>query len=62
MEQKRGKDGWFPFGEVFSEQVGPEQTLQESSPQATYHFTRLDQVDSWLRPAKRIPTRASWRG
>ena len=46
MNRKRGKDEWFPIGDVFSGQVGSEQTLQEASPQAAYHFTRLDQVDT----------------
>ena len=62
MKRKRGKDEWFPIGGVFSGQSGPEQELGKVSPQAAYHFTRVDQVDSWLTPAKTIPTWASWRG
>ena len=45
MTRKRGKEGWFPVEEVFSGQNGGEQPLQEASPQARHHFTRLDQAD-----------------
>ena len=55
MKQKRGKDKWFPTGEVFSGQDGPEQALQEASPQATYHFTRLDQVDQLVGASEDDP-------
>ena len=55
MKQKRGKDEWFPIGDVFSGRGGPEQALQESSPQATYHFTRLDQVDQLVEASEDDP-------
>lgn len=55
MKRKRGKDGWFPVGEAFSGQDGEEQSLQESSPQATYHFTRLDQVDRLVEASEDDP-------
>ena len=45
MTRNRGKDEWFPIGEVSSGQNRPEQELLEDSPQAAYHFTHLDQVD-----------------
>ena len=55
MKRKQDKDGWFPIGEVFSGQGGPEQELQEASPQATYHFTRLDQVDQLVEASEDDP-------
>ena len=55
MNRKRGKDEWFPIGDVFSGQGGPEQELQEASPQATYHFTRLDQVDQLVEASEDDP-------
>ena len=55
MRRKRGKDEWFPLGDVFSGQVGSEQTLQEASPQAAYHFTRLDQVDQLVEASEEDP-------
>ena len=55
MKRKRGKDGWFPVGDVFSGRGGPEQALQEASPQATYHFTRLDQVDQLVEASEDDP-------
>ena len=55
MNRKRGKDEWFPIGDVFSGQDGPEQELQEASPQATYHFTRLDQVDQLVEASEDDP-------
>ena len=55
MNRKQGKDEWFPIGDVFSGRGGPEQTLQESSPQATYHFTRLDQVDQLVEASEDDP-------
>ena len=55
MRRKRGKDEWFPLGDVFSGQVGSEQTLQEASPQAAYHFTRLDQVDQLVEASEDDP-------
>ena len=55
MKRKRGKDEWFPIGGVFSGQDGEEQSLQESSPQATYHFTRLDQVDQLVEASEDDP-------
>ena len=55
MKQKRGKDEWFPIGDVFSGRGGPEQALQEASPQATYHFTRLDQVDQLVEAREDDP-------
>ena len=55
MRRKRGKDEWFPLGDVFSGQVGSEQALQEASPQATYHFTRLDQVDQLVEANEEDP-------
>ncbi len=55
MRQKRVKDGWFPIGKVFSGPGSPEQGLQESSPQAVYHFTRVDQVDQLVRASEDDP-------
>ena len=55
MNRKRGKDEWFPIGDVFSGRGGPEQELQEASPQATYHFTRLDQVDQLVEASEDDP-------
>ena len=55
MKQKRGKDEWFPIGDVFSGQDGLEQELQEASPQAAYHFTRLDQVDQLVEASEDDP-------
>ena len=55
MKQKRDKDEWFPIGDVFSGRGGPEQELQEASPQATYHFTRLDQVDQLVEASEDDP-------
>ena len=55
MKQKRGKDEWFPIGDVFSGRGGPEQALQEASPQVTYHFTRLDQVDQLVEASEDDP-------
>ena len=55
MKRKRGKDEWFPIGDVFSGRGGPEQELQEASPQATYHFTRLDQVDQLVEASEDDP-------
>ena len=55
MNRKRGKDEWFPIGDVFSDRGGPEQELQEASPQATYHFTRLDQVDQLVEASEDDP-------
>ena len=52
MKRKRGKGEWFPIGDVFSSEGGPEQALQESSPQAAYHFTRLDQVDQLVEASE----------
>ena len=34
---------------------GPEQELQEASPQAAYHFTRLDQVDQLVEASEDDP-------
>ena len=50
MKQKRDKDEWFPIGDVFSGRGGPEQELQ-----ATYHFTRLDQVDQLVEASEDDP-------
>ena len=55
MRRKRGKDEWFPLGDVFSGQGGPEQEIQEASPQAAYHFTRLDQVDQLVEASEGDP-------
>ena len=55
MNRKRGEDEWFPIGDVFSGRGGPEQELQEASPQATYHFTRLDQVDQLVEASEDDP-------
>ena len=55
MKRKRGKDEWFPIGGVFSGQGGPEQELQEASPQAAYHFTRVDQVDQLVEASEEDP-------
>ena len=55
MRRKRGKDEWFPLGDVFSGQGGPEQEIQEASPQAAYHFTRLDQVDQLVEASEDDP-------
>ena len=55
MRQKRGKDGWFPIGKVFSRQGKPEQAIQKASPQAAYHFTRLDQVDQLVGASEADP-------
>ena len=52
MKRKRGKGEWFPIGDVFSSEGGSEQALQESSPQAAYHFTRLDQVDQLVEASE----------
>ena len=38
MKRKRGKDGWFPIGGVFSGQSGPEQEIEKVSPQAASPF------------------------
>ena len=55
MNRKQGKDEWFPIGDVFSGRGGPEQELQEASPQAAYHFTRLDQVDQLVEASEDDP-------
>ena len=55
MNRKRGQDGWFPIGEAFSGQGGLDQAPQESSPQALYHFTRLDQVDQLVEASEDDP-------
>ena len=55
MKRKRGKDEWFPLGDVFSGQGGPEQEIQEASHQAAYHFTRLDQVDQLVEASEDDP-------
>ena len=55
MKRKRGKDEWFPIGGVFSEPNGPEQELQKASPQAMYHFTRVDQVDQLVDASEEDP-------
>ena len=55
MNRKRGKDEWFPIGDVFSGRGGPEQELQEASPQAAYHFTRVDQVDHLVEASEDDP-------
>ena len=55
MNRKRGQDGWFPIGEAFSGQGGLDQAPQESSPQALYHFTRLDQVDQLVKASEDDP-------
>ena len=55
MKRKRGKDEWFPIGGVFSEPNGPEQELQKTSPQAMYHFTRVDQVDQLVDASEEDP-------
>ena len=55
MKRKRGKDEWFPIGAVFSGQSGPEQELQKASPQAAYHFTRVDQVDQLVDASEEDP-------
>ena len=55
MNRKRDKDGWFPIGDVFSGQVGPEREFQETSPQAAYHFTRVDQVGQLLEASEEDP-------
>ena len=55
MKRKRGKDEWFPIGGVFSGQSGPEQELGKVSPQAAYHFTRVDQVDQLVDASEDDP-------
>ena len=55
MKRKRGKDEWFPIGGVFSGQSGPEQELEKVSPQAAYHFTRIDQVDQLVDASEDDP-------
>ena len=55
MNRKQGQDGWFPIGEAFSGQGGLDQAPQESSPQALYHFTRLDQVDQLVEASEDDP-------
>ena len=55
MRRKRGKDEWFSLGDVFSGQGDPEQEIQEASPQAAYHFTRLDQVDQLVEASEGDP-------
>ncbi|MCY3757631.1 MAG: replication protein RepA [Acidobacteria bacterium] len=55
MKRKRGKDEWFPIGGVFSGQDGLEQELEKVSPQAAYHFTRVDQVDQLVDASEGDP-------
>lgn len=55
MDRERGKDGWFPVGDVFSGRDGEEQALQGASPQAMYHFTRLDQVEQLVEASEDDP-------
>ena len=55
MDRERGKDGWFPVGDVFSGRDGAEQALQGASPQALHHFTRLDQVNQLVEASEDDP-------
>ena len=55
MKRKRGKDEWFPIGRIFSGQSGLEQELEKVSPQAAYHFTRVDQVDQLVEASEDDP-------
>ena len=55
MKRKRGKDEWFPIAGVFSGQSDPEQEIEKVSPQAAYHFTRVDQVDQLVDASEEDP-------
>ena len=55
MKRKRGKDEWFPIGGVFSGRSDPEQEFEKASPQAAYHFTRVDQVDQLVDASEDDP-------
>ena len=55
MKRKRGKDEWFPIGRVFSGQSDVEQEFEKVSPQAAYHFTRVDQVDQLVDASEDDP-------
>ena len=59
---KRKQDGLVPIGEVFGDLGGPVKEIREATPQAVHHFTRFDQVNQLIEPAKRTPTWASWHG
>ena len=61
MRRKHGE--LVPIGEVVSgldDKLVP--AIRNDSPQARHHFTLADQVNQLVRPAKRTPISASWRG
>ena len=60
--QRRQRDELVPIGEALAGLSGPVKALTKSSPQARHHFTRFDQVNQLVTPAKRTPIWASWRG
>ena len=60
MQRQRGS--LVPVAEVVSGLNGPVKAIRDASPQALHHFTQADQVNQLVRPAKRTPISASWRG
>ncbi len=57
MKQKRGKDEWFPIGDVFSGQDGPVKAICEAPPQALHHFTQVDQIEQLVGASEADPDR-----
>ena len=58
MQSKR--DGLVPIGEVVSDLGGPVQAIRKTPPPAQRAFTRFDQVNQLVRPAKRTSILVSW--